>query len=250
MAAWSLTGKGFAGRDDPAALRTVGEAPDIPDPRPLYPEAVICPRHKPTKQKETDMNMISTVLKQLPGLKSSADFAAATATLEAEHATAQAAVATLEARREDTLFEGGRFDALEADIAAAEAQVRTLDVALTGARRRHSEATEAEAQAALEAAGKAAKKMNDKLRVEMIGFAQAAETLAAHADGIKTMRHKLREMKAALVAGGRGDFGPVDPIQEAIALSGRQVRDPLAGLQIPEFWPPHPDGPALLTLTK
>ena len=189
-------------------------------------------------------------LGNLRKLKSSADFDAAIPDLETAHAEAVAAVGELESKREAVLFEGGRLDKLGASIAAAEAQARTLDTALTGARRRHTEATEAEAQAALEAAGKAAKKMNDKLRVEMIGFAQAAETLAAHADGIKTMRHKLREMKAALVAGGRGDFGPVDPIQEAIALSGRQVRDPLAGLQIPEFWPPHPDGPALLTLTK
>ena len=41
-----------------------------------------------------------------------------------------------------------------------------------------------------------------------------------------------------------------DPINEAIALAGRQVRDPLADLHIAEFWPPHPDGAALSRLTK
>ena len=102
--------------------------------------------------------------------------------------------------------------------------------------------------AELETLGKQAQKWNSQLRVEMLGFAVAAETLVGHADAMKTLRHKLRAAKIALASGGRGDLSPRDPINDVIAAAGRQVRDPLADLHIPEFWPPHPDGAALSLL--
>ena len=191
-----------------------------------------------------------TVLRNLKKLKTSADFAGGIDSLETERTAALAAVATLEAKREDTLFEGRNLDRLEADIAAAGGKVKTLDIALTGARRRHTEATKAERMAGLEALGKRAVKLNGELRSAMIGFGDTASTLAGHAGQIKNLRHKLRVMKAEFVSGGMSDLGPVDPINEVAGLAGRQVRDPLAGLHVAEFIPAHPDGAALALLKK
>ena len=66
------------------------------------------------------MNAITSILKRLPKMKTSADFDAAIADLETEHAAALAAVGELEAQREDLIFTGGDLAALEADISAAE----------------------------------------------------------------------------------------------------------------------------------
>ena len=97
-----------------------------------------------------------TVLSTLKKLKTSTDFAAAIDPPETEHAAAKAEVATLEAKRENELFEGRNLDALEADISTAEDNARTLDIALTGARKRRTEAVEAERMAAIEKKGAAA----------------------------------------------------------------------------------------------
>ncbi len=95
------------------------------------------------------MNALTNHLKQLPGLKSSDDFAAAITDLETEHAEAVAAVGELEAGRESAIFDGGNLDKLEADVASAEGRVKTLAIAMAGARKRHEAAAEAEAQAKL-----------------------------------------------------------------------------------------------------
>ena len=84
------------------------------------------------------------VLGRLKKLKTSADFAGALTDLEAAHGEAVAAVETLEAQREDRIFSGGDLVALEADIAAAEGKAKTLAVALSGAEKRRTEASEAE----------------------------------------------------------------------------------------------------------
>ena len=127
------------------------------------------------------MNMLDNVLSRLPKAKTSADFAEAITDLETENASALAAVGDLEGQREDLIFSGGDLDRLEADIAAAGGKVKTLDIALTGARRRHTEATEAERQAELEATGKAARKINARLESALKVFSENAEALAKSA---------------------------------------------------------------------
>ncbi len=66
------------------------------------------------------MNAITSILTRLPKAKTSADFDAALADLECEHAEATAAVGRLEAQREDLTFTGGDLAKLETDITAAE----------------------------------------------------------------------------------------------------------------------------------
>ena len=86
------------------------------------------------------MNALTSILSKMPGLKSSADFAGAIDTLEAEHSSALAVVGELESRREDAIFGSGDLSALEADILTAENRVKTLAVAMAGARKRCEQA--------------------------------------------------------------------------------------------------------------
>ena len=116
------------------------------------------------------MNAMTKLLKQLPGLKSSDDFAAVIGDLEREHGAATATVVELEGKREDLIFTGGDLAKLASDISAAEGNAKTLAVALAGAQKRHGQATEAEAQAALEVVGKVARQAQGRLRVEMAAF--------------------------------------------------------------------------------
>ena len=198
------------------------------------------------------MNMISTILKQLPGLKSSSDFASAIDSLETEHASALAAVTELEAGREAAIFDGGDLAALEADIAAAENRAKTLAVALEGARKRRESAVEAERMAELEALGQKARKMNAKLRVRLIDFARVAEELADHAGEIRALRAEILTANNAVREGGRSDLVQHDPVRGLVELVGRQVADSAKGLVIPEYWPRRADGdgPALALLKK
>ena len=196
------------------------------------------------------MNAITSILSSLKKLKSSADFTAAIDTLETEHAEAVAAVGEFEAGRESAIFGGGDLGKLERDIAEAEGRVKTLSIAKSGAERRRTEAVEAEAQAELEAKGKAAVKMNAKLKTTLIAFATTAETLAGHAAEIKQLRAELITMNNVIREGGRSDLMQHDPVQGLVEIAGRQVADSVKGLVIPEFWPAHPDGAALSLLRK
>ena len=196
------------------------------------------------------MNMIDTILKRLPGLKTASDFDAAITDLETEHAAAVAAVGELEAGREAAIVGGGDLAALAADISAAKGRTETLNIALEGARKRQAAAVEAEAKAELEAKGKAAQKMNAKLKTTLIAFATTAETLAGHAAEIKQLRAKLITMNNVVREGGRGDLVQHDPVRGLVELAERQVADSVAGLAIPVFWPPQPDGAALAPRMK
>ena len=109
------------------------------------------------------MNTITSILKQLPGLKTAADFASASAALEAEKTKLAADVAALKAKREQTIFNGGKLEPVERDIVAAQDAARTLDVALDGASKRRTQAVEAERMAGLEAVAATAGKLNKKL---------------------------------------------------------------------------------------
>jgi len=196
------------------------------------------------------MNAITSILARLPKAKTSADFDAALADLETEHAAALAAVGTLESQREDMIFTGGNLGKLERDIAEAEGRVKTLGVAIEGATKRQAAAVEAERQAALEATAKVARQHNAKLRTRLIAFASVAEELAGHASEIKQLRAEILTANSVVREAGRRDLAVDDPIRSLPEIVGRQVHDPVKALVIPEFWPRHPDGPALLKLTK
>ncbi len=197
------------------------------------------------------MNMISTILKQLPGLKSSADFDAAITDLETEHAAALAAVTDLEAGREAAIFNGGDLAALEGDILAAESRMKTLSIALAGARKRQTAAVEAETQAALEKKGATTRKLNAEVRADLAAFDTPAAAAVKLAERITERRREIAVLNAELRAGGRGDLVCVDPINDLAATVDRQVADPIRALVIPEYWPRrHPDGPALSRLSK
>jgi chromosome segregation ATPase len=198
------------------------------------------------------MNMITSILARLPKAKTSADFDAAISELEKEFALARAAVGELEAQREDTIFAGGDLDRLDADVGAAENRAKTLAVALEGATKRRDQAMEAEAQAALEATARDARKLNAKLTASLIGFANAADEMAGHADEIKRLREKIDAANKHVRVCGRSDLAIDDPVSSLPEITGRLVHDPMAGLNVPEFWPRtrHDDGPALLKLRK
>ncbi len=196
------------------------------------------------------MNAITRILKQLPALKTSTDFAGAITTLELEHTEAVAAVGELEAGREAAIFSGGNLGKLESDIAEAQSRVRTLDIALTGARKRREAAIEGEATAALEAVAAAAGKLTKTLRAELISFGKVAEALTGHAETVTSLRREIARRNTELRTAGRGDLAVDDPITSLPELVERIVHDPVKGLIIPEFWPPHPDGPALLELKE
>ncbi len=192
------------------------------------------------------MNILSNLTK----LKSAADFSAAITDLEREHAAALAAVADLESQREDLIFSGGDLVKLEADISAAEGRAKTLAVAMEGARTRRDAAAEAEAQAELEAVASDARKLNVKLRAQLIDFGKVAETLASHAEKIKGLREQITVANIRVRTCGRSDLVISDPWKELPEIVGRVVGDPMRNLHIEEFWPRHRKGPALLKLTK
>ena len=196
------------------------------------------------------MNALTSILSKMPGLKSSDDFAAAITDLEREYAEAVAAVAELEGKREDLIFSGGDLGKLERDIAEAEGRVKTLGVAIEGATKRQAAAVEAERQAALEATAKVARQHNAKLRIRLIAFASVAEELAGHASEIKQLRAEILTANSVVREAGRRDLAVDDPIRSLPEIVGRQVHDPVKALVIPEFWPRHPDGPALLRLER
>ena len=196
------------------------------------------------------MHAITSILRSLKKLKSSADFTAPIDTLETEHAEAVAAVGELEAGRESAIFDGGDLAKLEADISAAEGRAKTLNIAMEGARKRREAAIEAEATAALEAIGKAAQKLTGKLLAELISFGKVAEALSDHAKAITSLRREIAGRNTELRTAGRGDLAVDDPIRSLPEIVGRQVHDPVKALVIPEFWPRHPDGPALALLKK
>ena len=198
------------------------------------------------------MNMIDTILKRLPGLKTASDFDAAITDLETEHAAAVAAVGELEAGREAAIFGGGDLAALAADISAAKGRTETLNIAKSGAERRRTEAVEAEAQAKLVKVADGARKLDKSLRADMIEFALVAETLSALAGKIQRRRADISKANLTVREGGRSDLAVDDPIHSLVELVGRQVTCSIAGLQIPEFFPRRADGdgPALLRLTK
>ena len=198
------------------------------------------------------MNAITNILKRLPKAKTSADFDAALADLETEHASALAAVGDLESQREDLIFTGGDLAALEADISTAEGRVKTLAVAMEGARKRREQAAEAEAQAELEAVADKARKLNKTLRARLIDFGKVAEELAGHAETIKGLREQIAATNSRVRVCGRADLVARDPFNALAEVVERQVTDPVKGLNIPEFYPRRADGdgPALLRLTK
>lgn len=197
------------------------------------------------------MTIISNVLSTLKKLKSSEDFAGAITALEAEHATALAAVAELEAGREAAIFSGGDLAALEVDIALAEGRVKTLAVAITGAERRRTEAAEAERQAELEAVAAGAGKKNKTKRARLIHLARVFEEAAGLAGEITELSVEIDKANNILREGGRGDLVVPDPVRGLVEVVDRQVSNPVRGLVIPEYWPHrHPDGPALSRLTK
>ncbi len=196
------------------------------------------------------MNAITSILARLPKAKTSADFDAALADLETEHAEALAAVADLESQREDLIFSGGDLVKLEADISAAEGRAKTLAVAMEGARKRREAAAEAEAQAELEAVASDARKLNVKLRAQLIDFGKVAETLATHAEKIKGLREQITVANIRVRTCGRSDLVISDPYKTLPEIVGRVVGDPMRNLHIEEFWPRHRKGPALLELTK
>ena len=183
------------------------------------------------------MTALTSLLSKLPALKSSEDFAGAVATLETAHSEASAKVAELEAGREDRIFSGGDLAKLASDISAAEGNAKTLAVALAGAQKRHGQATEAEAQAELEVVGKAARKAQGRLRVEMADFEKGATALACNAENIAALRSDLAALDAKLRAGNRADLIPVNLLSEEAKATGRLAVDPLANLAIPGHWP-------------
>ena len=192
-----------------------------------------------------------TILKKLPGLKTSGDFDAAIDTLETAHSEATAAVAALESKREDLIFSGGDLAKLEADISAAVGRAKTLAVALSGAEKRREQAAEAERQAELEALANDARKLNKTLRARLIAFGENAETLAALAETIKTLRAEINTANNTARAAGRADLAIDDPVRDLVEIVGRQVADPLGNLNIAEFYPHRAEGgPALARLTK
>ncbi len=197
------------------------------------------------------MNMISNVLARLPKAKTSADFDAALADLKTEHAAALADVGELESQREDLIFTGGDLGKLEADIGTAEGKVKTLAVAMEGARKRREAAAEAERQAELEAVAAGAGKLNVKLRAELIAFGKAAEELARHAKTINGLRAEITVANTRVRTCGRSDLAAPDPVRSLVEIAGRQVMDPVMGLVIPEYYPRRAEGgPALLKLRK
>ena len=197
------------------------------------------------------MNSLTTILKKLPSLKTSAEFGTAVATLEAEHSEVTAAVAALAGKREDVIFEGGDLAKLEREISAAEAIVRTLGVALDGARSRQGQAVEGERTAALEAVADDARKLNKTLRARLIAFGENAKTLADHAREITKLRATINTANNTIREAGRADLVSTDPINELAATLDRQVADPVAALVVPEFWPHSPDdGAAIMKLKK
>jgi len=188
------------------------------------------------------------ILARLPKMKTSTDFNSALADLEREKAAAATAVADLEARRESAIFAGENLDKMEGEIIGAEHRVRTLGVALEGARKRRDAAIEAERQTGLEKIGKAASKLNGELRKRLVNFATSAQELATHADAIERLRREIASLNSALRDGERADLVARDPVHEAVEAAGRQVRDPLSNLNVAESYPPHPTGPALALL--
>ena len=98
-------------------------------------------------------------------------------------------------------------------------------------------AQETERQAALEVVGKAAKKAQDRLRVEMADFEKGATALACNAENIAALRSDLAALIAKLRAGNRGDLIPVNLLSEEAKVTGRLAVDPLANLAIPGLWP-------------
>jgi len=190
------------------------------------------------------------ILANLKKLKTSGEFAAAVADLETEHAEATAKVDKLEAGRESAIFDGGNLEKLARDISDAVSRVQTLGVAMEGARTRRDAAAEAEAQAELEAVASDARKLNVKLRAQLIDFGKVAETLASHAEKIKGLREQITVANIRVRTCGRSDLVISDPWKELPEIVGRVVGDPMRNLHIEEFWPRHRKGPALLKLTK
>ena len=197
------------------------------------------------------MNMVDAILKKLPNLKSSEDFAAAVVTLETAHSEASAKVAELEAGREDRIFSGGNLSALEGDILAAESRVKTLAIAVSGATKRQAAAVEVEAEAKLVKVADEAGKLNKTLRARLIAFGVLADELAGHATVITNLRAEVLVKNTHLRTCGRADLAIDDPTAVLSELAGRRVLDPIKSLVVPEFFPHrHEDGPALLMLTK
>ena len=198
-----------------------------------------------------DMNAIDTILRKLPKAKTAADFASASAALEAEKTKLAADVAALKAKREQTIFNGGKLEPVERDIVAAQDAARTLDVALDGASKRRTQAAEAEAEAKLVKVADEAGKLNKTLRARLIAFGIAAEVLTGHAVEIKQLRLDINVANNIVREGGRSDLVSHDPVRDLPAVVGRSVRDPVKALVVPEFFPHrHEDGPALLKMPK
>ncbi len=183
------------------------------------------------------MNVLTNILKKLPGLKTSADFDAALADLETEHAAALAAVAELEAQREDLIFSGGDIGKLARDIVEAESKAKTFSIALDGARKRRDEAAKAERMAELEAAAAGNRKRNATLASEQAAFEEAIAKVLKHAENMTVLRAEIRMVNTTLLEGNRADLVVIDPIKQQARDTGKQITDPLAGLVIPGRWP-------------
>ncbi len=179
------------------------------------------------------MNVLSTLKK----LKTSADFAGAIDTLEADHAEAVAAVGELEGKREDLIFTGGDLAKLERDIVEAEGRVKTLAIAISGAERRRTEAAEAERMAEMVAVGNEAKKQTATLRKALAAFEETAAELAKDAENVTALRREIATLNAKLREGNRADLAARDPIKQQARDADRQITEPLAGLVIAGHWP-------------
>lgn len=196
------------------------------------------------------MSGLLELFKRLPKAKTPADYEAVLADAEKQAEAARARLADLESRREDVIFAGGDLAKLTAEITAAEQEIKTLAVTIEGARKRHLAAIDAEHQALLEAEDKKALELQAELIRRLGEFATAATAVTDQAERIVEIRRILNPHNARMVENGRRDLVLRDPMSELSGRVGRQVHDPLHNLYVAEFWPRHPDGPALLQLAK
>ncbi len=148
------------------------------------------------------------IFDRLKGLKTAASFAELIPQLEADLAAAVAEVRNLEGKREDAIFSEGEagIAKLQIAIAAAKERAETLRIAVDGAERRKQEAEAAEKASALEARSREAAKLAGRERQLLRQWHAAAVKLADLTAAIEDVQKDIASENAHFSAAGRPDL--------------------------------------------
>ena len=195
---------------------------------------------------------MTNIIDKFRGLKTAKQLEDAIPDIEAALGSAKAELARLDDNFESALLDSPSkdFEEINNEISAARGNVKTLEVALTGTKKRLDVAAEREFMAGIEKDMAKAQKKGKSLLKSYLAIHQAAETLTQHLVEVRNFKKEIQSANEMAGAANRRDLRVKWPLQALSQLTGRQIFEPCDSFKLPGYFPPHPDGPVLARLAE